>query len=142
MRSRAHPEVAIQSGGERQHMSTYTWTGGIGYFELGPEWTPQHVPGAGDTAVIGSGEVGVICTTIAAMVDIGSTDSAAPAVLSQRRVDHADYHAGDAADELSLDAAAGGIRADQCARQCCDRQHRHRRLRVDRARARSCTGTA
>ena len=48
--------------------TTYTWNGGTGNWNVASNWTPVGVPGAGDKAVINSGDVTL--TTDVTIADI------------------------------------------------------------------------
>lgn len=62
-------------------MATSTWLGGYGLFDPPENWDPDSVPGAGDTATIGSGGALVLFESIPATVVLGSTDPGAQPAL-------------------------------------------------------------
>lgn len=67
-------------------MATFKWSGGTGFWDALPSWIPVDgsagVPGAGDTAVIQTGEVAIQNgSRVAATVRLGSPDGTAPPVL-------------------------------------------------------------
>lgn len=62
-------------------MATFKWAGGYGVYGDLRFWTPGAVPGAGDTAVVQTGEVVAQGVQVAATVRLGSPDGSAPPVL-------------------------------------------------------------
>ena len=63
-------------------MALFNWFGGPGPYTAARFWGPRGVPaGAGDTGVIGKGEVVVRNRQVAATFDLGGTDAGAPPVL-------------------------------------------------------------
>ena len=66
-------------------MTTFNWFGGYGRYGAARFWDPQGVPGAGDTAVVGAGEVVVAGRQVGATVLLGGPDSGGQPVLDLRR---------------------------------------------------------
>ena len=63
-------------------MALFNWFGGGGLYTAARLWSPRGVPvGAGDTAVVGAGEVVVLGRQFAATVLLGGTDAGAPPAL-------------------------------------------------------------
>ena len=66
-------------------MTTFNWFGGQGNYTAARFWNPRGVPGAGDTAVVGAGEMVVAGRQVGATVLLGGPDSAGQPVLDLRR---------------------------------------------------------
>ncbi len=66
-------------------MTTFNWFGGHGNYAAARFWNPRGVPGSGDTAVVGSGEVVVAGRQVGATVLLGGPDSGGQPVLDLRR---------------------------------------------------------
>jgi hypothetical protein len=79
--ARINPTVRIK---ERLRMTTFNWFGGQGNYTAARFWNPRGVPGAGDTAVVGAGEMVVAGRQVGATVLLGSPDSAGQPVLDLR----------------------------------------------------------
>ncbi len=63
-------------------MALFNWFGGGGLYTAARFWSPRGVPvGAGDTAVVGAGEVVVLGRQFAATVLLGGTNAGAPPAL-------------------------------------------------------------
>lgn len=63
-------------------MALFNWFGGGGLYTAARLWSPRGVPvGAGDTAVVGAGEVVVLGRQFAATVLLGGTNAGAPPAL-------------------------------------------------------------
>lgn len=62
-------------------MSSFNWFGGAGLYTAARFWIPRGAPGAGDTGVIGKGEVAVLGRSFGATVVLGGTDAGAPPAL-------------------------------------------------------------
>ncbi len=65
-------------------MTTFNWLGGHGNYTAARFWNPRSVPGAGDTAVVDTGEVVVAGRQVGATVLLGRPDSAGQPVLDLR----------------------------------------------------------
>lgn len=66
-------------------MTTFNWFGGYGRYGAARFWDPQGMPGAGDTAVVGAGEVIMAGRQVGATVLLGGPDSGGQPVLDLRR---------------------------------------------------------
>lgn len=62
-------------------MSLFQWLGGAGQYASARLWSPRGVPSAGDTAVVGQGEVVVQGGQVGATVDLGGLNAGARPVL-------------------------------------------------------------
>jgi hypothetical protein len=65
-------------------MAVFDWFGGVGRFAAARLWNPRGVPGTGDTAVVGSGDVVIQGRQVGATVDLGGTGSGAPPAVELR----------------------------------------------------------
>ena len=65
-------------------MTTFNWFGGYGRYAAARFWDPRGVPGAGDTAAVGAGEVVVAGRQVGATVLLGGPDSGGQPVLDLR----------------------------------------------------------
>ena len=63
-------------------MASFNWFGGAGLYTAARFWNPRGVPiAAGDTAVVGHGEVAVLGRSFGATVLLGGTDAGTPPAL-------------------------------------------------------------
>ena len=65
-------------------MAVFNWFGGTGRFGIARYWDPRGVPGAGDTAVVGSGDVTVQGRQVDATVLLEGTDIGTAGTLTLR----------------------------------------------------------
>ena len=65
-------------------MPSFTWSGATGPFNAARFWTPRGVPGAGDTAVVGAGEVTLRLQQVGATVELGGQEEATQPALVLR----------------------------------------------------------
>ena len=65
-------------------MTTFNWFGGYGSYTAARFWNPRGVPGAGDTAAVGAGEVVAAGRQVGATVLLGGPNSGAQPVLDLR----------------------------------------------------------
>ena len=66
-------------------MAAFDWFGGVGRFAAARLWSPRGVPGAGDTAVVGGGDVVIQGRPVAATLVLAGTDAGAPPTLELNR---------------------------------------------------------
>lgn len=66
-------------------MATFNWFGGVGRFAAARLWSPRGVPGAGDAAAVGGGDVVIRGRSVGATVVLGGTDAGAPPAVELNR---------------------------------------------------------